>query len=212
LTHGHMDHLDGQSLKALARRFRADLPFIVPRGLSGALPATCRHRIELDWWEEVPVGPVQVALVPAHHWHRRGLNDTNRALWAGLVARGSRTVYHSGDTGWFDGFRAIGRVFPHIDVAVLPIGAYEPRWFMGEQHIAPEDVLQAFDDLGAQTFLAMHWGTFDLTDEPLDHGARSLLPRLLAERGLDPERYAVVAHGGSVGVGPQGTEVVGRLP
>ena len=89
-------------------------------------------------------------------------------LWGGFVIEGtSARLYHSGDTAYFDGFTAIGRRFPALDAAMLPIGAYDPEWFMRKQHMNPEDAVQAFADLGARHFLAMHWGTFKLTDEPL---------------------------------------------
>lgn len=197
VTHGHYDHLDAASLGALARR-HPDLLFVVPLGLGRALPRRCRRVVELDWWQRVRVEGVDIALVPAQHWHRRGPFDANRALWGGYVVRGTRSVYHSGDTGWFDGFGVIGRVFPGLDVALLPMGAYEPRWFMNPQHMPPEASVRAFVDLGARHMLAMHWGTFDLTDEPYDHGPRVLLPAQVAEAGLAGERVHVVAPGGGL--------------
>lgn len=201
LTHGHYDHLDAGSLRALVGRFGAELPFLVPAGLGRSLPAACKTVVELSWWQEVRLGPLACCLVPAQHWHRRGAFDHDRALWGGWVLRGSRGLYHSGDTGWFGGFRTIGRAFPGLDVAVLPLGAYEPRWFMAEQHMAPEQSVDAMQALGARTLVGMHWGTFDLTDEPLDHGAFELLPRVVADRGLDPAAFHVLAHGGVLGFG-----------
>jgi L-ascorbate metabolism protein UlaG (beta-lactamase superfamily) len=209
ITHGHYDHLDTASVRALVAASDRDPVVITPKGLSGALPRSTRRRVELDWWEGVDIRGVSANFVPAQHWHRRGLNDANRALWGGYVIRGSRSIYHSGDTGWFDGFRAIGRVFDGLDLAILPLGAYEPRWFMGDQHMPPEASVTAFADLGARRFLAMHWGTFDLTDEPCDHGARVLLPEILAERGLDPEPFVIARPGGSLALAEDG--VHGRL-
>ena len=199
LSHGHYDHLDAGSLSKLSKRFGPDLLFITPLGLSYNLPGICRRRVELDWWNYVDFRGVQLHMVPAQHWHRRTPFDMNKKLWGGWVIQGTRTIYHSGDTGFFRGFAAIAHVFDTIDLAVLPLGAYEPRWFMGEQHMAPEDSVQAFIDLGARNFMAMHWGTFDLTDEPLDHGARDLLPAIIDERGQDPTRFHVLSHGGSIG-------------
>jgi len=106
----------------------------------------------------------------------------------------SGLVYHAGDTAWFDGFAEIGRRFPGISAALLPIGAYDPGWFMEMQHMNPEQAMRAFVDLGARTFVAMHWGTFKLTDEPLDEPPR----RLRADwerRGLPPERLRIPAIG-----------------
>ncbi len=202
VTHGHHDHLDPASLRALARRFGPELPFIVPSALGRCLPRSCRRIVELDWWEAVSLGGVEVSLVPAQHWHRR-IIDTNRALWGGFVLRGSKTVYHSGDTGYFGGFRAIGEVFGGIDIACLPLGAYEPRWFMHSQHMDPESSLRAWRDLGAGHFVGMHWGTFDLSDEAVDAGPQVLL-REIAERGLDPRRFHILWPGGSVGLDPRG--------
>ena len=198
VTHGHYDHLDRASLAALGKRFGEDTLFVTPRGLSGTLPKACRRRMELTWWQGVTVGGVDVVLVPAQHWHRRGLLDVNRALWGGFVVRGGRTVYHSGDTGHFGGFEAIGLAFPSLDTAVLPIGAWEPRWFMGDQHMDPDGSVAAFQALGAQRFVAMHWNTFDLTDEPLDEGPREL--RMAAERAAITfdSRFVVPAHGETV--------------
>ncbi len=204
ISHGHYDHLDGSSLRALSKRFGPDLLFATPLGLSRSLPRRCKRRIELDWWQSIRIGEVDIHLVPAQHWHKRTLTDTNRALWGGWMLRGSSSLYHSGDTGYFGGFAAIGHVFPEIDVATLPIGAWEPRWFMQEQHMNPDDSVRALQDLGADRLLAMHWGTFDLTDEPLDEGPRAL-QEALAQHGIANERAHVLAHGGSLPLGsPRG--------
>jgi L-ascorbate metabolism protein UlaG (beta-lactamase superfamily) len=164
---------------------------------------------ELGWWETARVGDVRITFVPAQHWSRRGPFDANQTLWGGFVIQGrSATLYHSGDTAWFEGFAEIGRRFPGIDAALLPIGAYDPAWFMEKQHMNPEQALRAFGDLGARTFLAMHWGTFKLTDEPLDEPP----VRLEAERrrlGLPPERVRVLAVGETVEVGGPGSMSVG---
>ncbi len=202
VTHGHHDHLDPASLRALARRFGPKLPFIVPSALGRCLPRACRRIVELDWWEGARLGDVEVCLVPAQHWHRR-IIDHNRALWGGFVVRGSKSVYHSGDTGYFSGFRAIGEVFEGIDIACLPLGAYEPRWFMHSQHMDPEHSLRAWHDLGAAHFLGMHWGTFDLSDEAVDAGPQ-VLAREIADQRLDPARFHVLWPGGSLALDGEG--------
>ena len=199
ISHGHYDHLDAGSVKQLADRFGPDLVIALPLGLERSLPRAARpcRVVALDWWQALTVRGVDVCLVPAQHWHRRSLGDTNRAFWGGWVVRGSRSVYHSGDTGSFDGFAAIGHVFPDLDLAVLPVGAWEPRWFMGDQHMDPDGSIRAFTAVGAARLLAMHWGTFDLTDEPLDEGPDEL--RRAAERAGIPfdDRFSVLAHGAS---------------
>lgn len=211
VSHGHYDHLDRGSIAAVCRRW-PEAVVVVPRGQRKSLPWAARRVVELSWLESVTLGGVECVLTPAQHWHLRRPWDRNRALWGGWMLRGparddgSRpSVFHSGDTGWFDGFRVIRQLLGAPDVAVLPLGAYEPRWFMGRQHMPPEDSVQAFVDLQAQHFLGMHWGTFDLSDEPIDQGARDILPRQVAERGLDPDRLHTLAHGGTLSVRPDGS-------
>jgi len=195
ISHGHYDHLDGATVRRVADRFPEAL-FVTPKGLGRSLPRACRSVVELTWWEAAVVRGVELCLVPAQHWHRRGLADMNRALWGGWVVRGSRSVYHSGDTGFFGGFEAVGRAFPSLDVAVLPIGAWAPRWFMSTQHMDPDGTVEAFRLLGAKRCMAMHWGTFDLTDEPADEGPRELAAAI-ARADADADAFHVVPHGHS---------------
>jgi len=125
--------------------------------------------VELDWWQSAPIGSVRVHCVPAQHFSGRSLTDGNRRLWAGWVVEGAtRRFYHAGDTGYFAGFREIGERLGPIDLAALPIGAYDPPSMMQFVHLDPEDAVRAAIDLGTRRIIAMHWGTFDLTDEPLD--------------------------------------------
>lgn len=194
VSHNHYDHLDLPTLE------RVGAPVIGGLGLERFFRDRHLSATELGWWSEARVGPVRITFVPSQHWSRRGLLDTNRTLWGGFVIRGSRaTLYHSGDTAYFEGFREIGARFPHIDAALLPIGAYDPAWFMAPMHMNPEQALQAFLDLGATTFVAMHWGTFKLADEPLDEPP----VRLEADRvrrGVAQERVRVLAIGETITV------------
>ncbi len=192
VSHNHYDHMDLPTLKAVGA--------VVLAGL-GNETLIRRERLPcapLRWWQSVRIQGVKVTFVPAQHFSQRGLGDRNRTLWGGFVIEGSSaTLYHAGDTGYFSGFREIGRRFPGIDAALLPIGAYDPRWFMKAVHMDPEEALQAFEDLGARTFVAMHWGTFKQTDEPLDEPP----VRLEAERarlGLAASRVKVLAVGESL--------------
>jgi L-ascorbate metabolism protein UlaG (beta-lactamase superfamily) len=198
VTHAHYDHLDLPTLTAVGA------PVIAGLGLERLFRANQLFCTELGWWQTARVGEVRVTFVPAQHWSRRGLLDGNATLWGGFVIEGrGATVYHSGDTAWFAGFAEIGRRFPGLDAALLPIGAYDPAWFMEQQHLNPEQALAAFGALGAGRFLAMHWGTFKLTDEPLDEPPR----RLEAERlrlGLPPERVRVLAVGETAEAGGAG--------
>jgi L-ascorbate metabolism protein UlaG (beta-lactamase superfamily) len=195
ISHSHYDHLDQPTLEAV------HAPVVAGLGLERFFRDRGLFATELGWWATTTVRGVRITFVPAQHWSRRGLFDTNRTLWGGFVIEGSRAaLYHSGDTAWFEGFAEIGARFPHLDAALLPIGAYDPEWFMSGQHMGPEQALRAFGALGARTFVAMHWGTFKLTDEPLDEPPQ----RLEAERrrlGIDPARVKVLAVGETLVVG-----------
>jgi len=165
ISHNHYDHLDAPTMRALPR----DTPVVVPGGLGrwfrrrGFTSVT-----ELDWWESMRVGALEVAFVPAHHWSRRGLFDACASLWGGWVLTvGGLRVYHAGDSGYGPFFTEIGSRYPGIDVAMLPVGAYEPRWFMRPVHIDPEESVQAVHDIGARIMVPMHWGAFQLTHEPV---------------------------------------------
>jgi L-ascorbate metabolism protein UlaG (beta-lactamase superfamily) len=181
VTHSHYDHYDRPSV--LAARARV----VLGTGLGRRLPLPVR---ELSWWDAERINDhVRVSFVPSQHWSRRGLFDTNQTLWGGFVIEGARArVYHAGDTAWFAGFKEIGERFPDLDAALLPIGAYDPAWFMEKQHMNPEQAVQAFLDLRARNLVAMHWGTFKLTDEPLDEPPQRLRAewrrRALPEDGL----------------------------
>jgi L-ascorbate metabolism protein UlaG (beta-lactamase superfamily) len=187
VTHNHYDHYDRASVLA------ARAPVVTGVGLGKGLPLPVRG---LGWWETERIGQsVRVTFVPSQHWSRRGLFDVNRTLWGGFVIEGSRSrIYHAGDTAYFEGFAQIGARFPAIDAALLPIGAYDPAWFMEKQHMNPEQAVQAFVDLGARHFLAMHWGTFKLTDEPLDEPPERLVKEW-DRRRLPRERLHIPANG-----------------
>jgi len=192
VTHNHYDHLDLPTLRAVGA------PVVAGTGTRAnleGLPCT-----ELAWWNRlhVGVGGLTITFVPGQHWSRRGLTDANEALWGGFVVEGGGArAYHAGDTAYFEGFREIGQRFPHLDAALLPIGAYDPEWFMRPQHMNPEDAVQAFVDLGARRLLSMHWGTFKLTDEPLDEPPRRLKTEW-QRRGLPPEALFVLPIGASL--------------
>jgi L-ascorbate metabolism protein UlaG (beta-lactamase superfamily) len=165
VSHNHYDHLDSASV----RRLPGTVPVFVPHGLGrwfrrrGFVQVT-----ELDWWETADAGPLSITLVPARHWSRRYFGDTNRSHWGGFVVRGREaSVYHAGDSAWFEGFDEIGRRFPDLTAALVPIGAYRPGWFMEEFHMTPEQAGRAFLATGARWMVPMHWGTFKLTDESL---------------------------------------------
>jgi len=165
VTHSHYDHLDRRSVAALDRA----VPVFVPLGLGRWFSRLGFRRVrELGWWDSAGTDRLTVTLVPARHWSRRHVADTNRTLWGGFVVDvGSVRVYHCGDSARFAGFAEIGRRFPGILAAMLPIGAYSPPWFMEHHHLNPEQAGAAFLEVGARHLVPMHWGTFKLTDEPL---------------------------------------------
>jgi L-ascorbate metabolism protein UlaG (beta-lactamase superfamily) len=165
VTHNHYDHLDA----GVYRSFRDQVTVVVPKGMSRWMRRCgCTRVIELQWWQQADVEGLRITLVPACHWSRRGIFDTNLALWGGYVIEGDgHSVYHSGDTASFKGFGEIGRRFPELDAAMLPIGGYQPAWFMEHYHLNPEQAGSAFVDLGARRLIPMHWGTLQLTDESL---------------------------------------------
>jgi L-ascorbate metabolism protein UlaG (beta-lactamase superfamily) len=194
VSHNHRDHLDLPSLTAVGSPIVAGLG-LAPFFAKSKLPCT-----ELEWWSETRVGEVTIRFVPSQHWSRRGLNDENATLWGGFVIEGSTArLYHSGDTAYFDGFSEIGRRSGTIDAAMLPIGAYDPAWFMSKQHMNPEEAVRAFTDLGARHFVAMHFGTFKLTDEPLDEPPARLTSEW-QRRALPAAACHVLPIGGSLDV------------
>ncbi|WP_237480395.1 MBL fold metallo-hydrolase [Lichenibacterium dinghuense] len=188
LSHNHYDHMDVPTLKRLHAR---SAPRIVTGLGNGRTLA--RHGIdgvvELDWWQCcTPAQGVDVTYLPAQHWSSRSPWDRRRALWGGhAVQCGGTCVVFAGDSGYGPHFAAIGRTLKP-DVALLPIGAYEPRWFMRAQHMDPSDAVAAHRDLGAAMSLGLHWGTFQLTDEAID-APLAELARARAEAGLDEAAF-----------------------
>ncbi|MFJ5173494.1 MBL fold metallo-hydrolase [Streptomyces griseoviridis] len=166
ISHNHYDHLDAPTLRRLPR----DTPVFAPAGLASWFRR--RHFTsvtELDWWEGAELRGVRFDFVPAHHWSKRSLVDTCRTLWGGwvLTAADGQRVYFAGDTGYGHWFERIGRRYPGIDLALLPIGAYDPRWWLSDVHCDPEEAVRATQDLGARRMAPMHWGTFVLSAEPV---------------------------------------------
>ncbi|HXV90796.1 MAG TPA: MBL fold metallo-hydrolase [Gemmatimonadales bacterium] len=200
-SHNHYDHLDDGTVRRLARsqpqaRWLAPLglaPFLRSRGVRGVA--------ELDWWEEHHDDGVTYTCAPAQHFSARGPWDRNRTLWCSWgIAAGGRRLYFGGDSGLHPEYGSIGERCGPFDVTLLPIGAYEPRWFMRPVHMNPEEAVEAYRALARSgnhatpTFVAMHWGTFKLTDEPMDEPPRRLRAAWVAA-GLPPDRLWIPAHG-----------------
>ncbi|WP_379131320.1 MBL fold metallo-hydrolase [Paenibacillus sp. sgz500958] len=218
ISHSHYDHLHVRSIRKL---YRAGTTMIVPVGLKRKMQRKGFHNcIEMKWWETITVGGIKLSFVPTQHWTRRTPFDTNTSHWGGFVlepanleqhpaaAPGSGekrelppNLYFAGDSGYFPGFKEIGSRFT-IHVAMMPIGAYEPEWFMTSQHVNPEEAVQAFLDVGAETMIPMHYGTFRLADDT----AREALDRMELSRqshGIDQERIKVLSYGETLVVHPQ---------
>jgi len=192
ISHNHYDHLDASTVD----RLPASVGWYVPLGLADWFRDRGREDVtELDWWESAERGQWKITCLPSQHWSLRIGQAQNASLWcAWLLESRRRRYFFAGDTGYFHGFREFGERYPGIDAAMLPIGAYSPRWFMRYQHMDPAEAYRAFGELGAEHFLAMHWGTFDLTDEP--PGYPPVEFREVVERaGGDPGRFHVPAVG-----------------
>lgn len=189
ISHNHFDHLDLPTL----RRIGPKATYVVPLGCGPLLEnAGLRKIVELDWWQTHREEELAITHVPSRHWSMRMPWTRNESLWGGFVIKSPEsTVYHAGDTAYFDGFREIGARLGRIDLALLPIGAYDPRWFMETQHMSPEEAGEAFLHLGAEKLVAMHWGTFRLTDEPLAEPPKRI-EAWWRTRGLPSDRLIVM--------------------
>jgi L-ascorbate metabolism protein UlaG (beta-lactamase superfamily) len=197
LSHNHYDHCDLGTLQLLERRFHPTV--VTPRGNGRLLrSAGIRQVEEIDWWETASAAPLPITLTPAQHFSARGPLDRNRALWGGfLIGAAGHRILFAGDSGYGPHFREIGARLGPIDLALLPIGAYEPRWFMKDIHMNPAEAVQAHLDLAARRSIAMHFGTFQLTPEGIDEPVQELA-KALRERGVAAERFRTVEVGESV--------------
>lgn len=179
ISHNHYDHLDKKTILGLLKKQKATPPlFLVPLGMKSWFEdiGVKRKVVELDWWQNHQVGEWKYHAVPVQHWSRRGLGDTNEVLWAGWVieAPGKR-LFFAGDTGYSKDFQDIGHRFGSMDLSLIPIGAYAPRWFMKDMHCNPEEAVQIHLDVNSHLSVGMHWATFfNLTDEPLEEPQKRL--------------------------------------
>jgi L-ascorbate metabolism protein UlaG (beta-lactamase superfamily) len=194
ISHNHFDHMDLPTLVRLATAH--DPVFVVPLGNCHYLADTgIRRCTELDWWDSLAIGAnLSLTAVPARHWSRRGVFDRNSALWSGYVLDGPKRVYFAGDTGFGPHFSEIARRAGKPDVALLPIGAYLPAWFMSPQHISPAEAVAAHDAVGARESVGIHFGTFRLADDGQDQPVTDLAAALKA-RGTDRPRFWVPENG-----------------
>jgi L-ascorbate metabolism protein UlaG (beta-lactamase superfamily) len=203
LSHNHYDHCDRHTLRMLATRFD---PLVVTPCGNGALVKSCgmRRVEELDWWHAATLAPLSITATPAHHFSARTPFDRNRALWGGfvMVADGVR-IFFAGDTAYGSFFSVVRERLGPIDLALLPIGAYEPRWFMRSVHMNPAEALQAHLDLGSPETIGMHFGTFQLTTEGIDAPVRGLAEACRANN-VPWSRFRTIEFGDSASVDRRG--------
>lgn len=201
LSHNHYDHLDQATVRRLAE-LQPGAPWITPLGLSATLRAWgVREAIELDWWDVHRAGAVEIGCAPAMHFSARGFRDRNRTLWCGWgIKLGERRAFFAGDTGYHPEFPRIRERFGPFDLLLLPVGAYEPRWFMRPVHMNPEEAVLAYRDLvsgpaeSPGVMVPIHWGTYKLTDEPMDEPPGRTRQAWMGA-GLPEERLWVLQHG-----------------
>lgn len=208
ISHNHYDHLDRNSVVALdahARQRGANTLFLVPLGQKPWFASIgITHVVELDWWQKHVVRGVEFHLTPVQHWSARGINDRSQTLWGGWsVLAPDLHWYFGGDTGYSRDFADTRLHFANrqtpaqgggFDLALIPVGAYEPRWFMREQHINPLEAVQVHLDLGAKHSIGMHWGTFTLTDEALDQPPQDLAAAK-REKGVSDTDFSLMKIG-----------------
>lgn len=197
VSHNHYDHLDIDTLKRLHDAFH---PMIfVPLGNKELLEsAGVSTGIELDWWQEHKVSEkVSVTLTPAQHWSARGLFDKFKTLWGSYVVNvDNKKIYFAGDTGYGKHFARIAERYGPMDLSLLPIGAYQPRWFMKTYHLDPSEAVKAHLDLQSHASLAIHFGTFNLTDEGIDDPPQDLKKALIAQK-VEETKFRILDQGAS---------------
>ncbi len=202
ISHNHYDHCDAPTLQALNLQPGGPPQFLVPLGLKAWMAELGITQVrEMDWWQSHQLGAVEVVMTPVQHWSGRSLTDRMQTLWGGwAVFAPDAHLFFAGDTGYSPDFSDIAKRFAArqpdggFDIALIPVGAYKPRWFMKEQHVNPDEAVQMHQDLRSRQSLGIHWGTFELTDEPLDEPPRALA-RSRQKAGVTEQDFFVLAIG-----------------
>jgi N-acyl-phosphatidylethanolamine-hydrolysing phospholipase D len=219
VSHNHYDHLDRDSIRTLARQSGGEPLFLVPLGLKNwMIRAGVSRAVELDWWEHHEHADVEFHLTPAQHWSARSLTDRNKTLWGAwsIIGRDCHWFF-SGDTGYSADFTDTRQRFAErqctedgggFDVALIAVGACEPRWFMQHQHVDPAEAVRIHVDLGAKRSVGVHWGTFSLADEPLDHPLH-VIAAARAQHGVKEADFALMAIGETRRVPSRGRRLPG---
>lgn len=204
ISHNHYDHLDRNSMINLPE----DAAVFVPKGLKELVAGMNKKNVkEMDWWEEHDIGKcTKLICLPAQHWSMRITQGRNRSLWASwLLVTPKMTLFFGGDSGYFKGFREIGRKYPGIDYAFMATTAYHPRWFMQYQHMNAQEAIKGFEDLGARFFIPTQWGTFHLGSEPAGFPGLDIT-RQIQKKYLDPDRFKIMDIGQTLSIG-QGNRI-----
>ncbi len=195
ISHGHYDHLDLKTVQ----RIGSGTKWLVPLGLKKwfvRAGINAENVMEFDWWDRSRFENITITATPAQHWSSRSLWDRNKSLWASwLLQVGDQTIWYSGDTGYNPyQFKEIGEKFSTVNLALISIGAYEPRWFMKDMHINPDEAVQIHLDIKSAHSIAVQWGTFQLTAEPIDDPPVKL-KEALVKRGIPSEEFELLKIG-----------------
>ncbi|TWC64525.1 MBL fold metallo-hydrolase [Herbaspirillum sp. SJZ099] len=218
ISHNHYDHLDRASVEQLNLQPGGPPLFLVPLGVRDWMNGIGITNVrEMDWWDKLSLGSLDIYFVPAAHWSARGLFDRSETLWGGWVFQNLKapatseapaaepsepySMYFAGDTGYSGDFRDIGERFGGFDLALIPIGAYAPRWFMQNQHVDPAQAVLIHEDVRAKRSIGIHWGTFELADEPLDEPPQKLA-EALKEAHLPADQFITLKHGETLKLEP----------
>ncbi|MCX7945074.1 MAG: MBL fold metallo-hydrolase [Deltaproteobacteria bacterium] len=193
ISHNHIDHIETNVLRTLKNSCR----YLIPEGLGYYMRwHSVKNFILFNWFESYNEKETEFTFVPAQHWSQRGLFDRNRSLWGGwVIRRGSWTIYYAGDTGYFNIFPRLRKMYGVFDISILPIGAYAPRWFSYKNHMSPYDALKAFVELSSKKMLPVHWGSFRLGQEKCSEPIRRLLA-LWEKEQIEEERLILLPVGG----------------
>lgn len=206
ISHNHYDHLDKATVIKLNEQAGGAPLFLVPLGIKSWMADIGITNVqELDWWDKTVVGGLDFNFVPVQHWSARGLTDRFKTLWGGwavktqdAVAQADKTqpfsFFFAGDTGFSKDFEDIGKRFGSFDLALLPIGAYAPRWFMKAQHVDPGEAVKIHQEVHAGRSIAIHWGTFELADESIDEPPKAL-EQELKKANIQEDRFVTLKHG-----------------
>jgi N-acyl-phosphatidylethanolamine-hydrolysing phospholipase D len=201
ISHDHFDHLEEETVRRLAQRGPREPTFIAPLGVGRWLRLWGAQRVvELDWWSNTEIKGLRVHLVPARHWSGRGALDQNTTLWGGFIVTDQASVsrfYFAGDTAYGDLFGEIGRRFGPIELSAIPIGAYEPRWYLANQHVNPQEAVRIHQDVRSQCSVGVHWGTYRATDEAMDAPPRELRAALAQTSSIEGQ-FVVLPHGATL--------------